>query len=107
VVARLLAAGQLDQRIEARPRDAADDGSVVWPDSALHRQLMTGPARPLVFEWDADLRDGPQLGQKHVLDRPVEAAGAAISTIRTCNHISNIIPDCHRRRSNAAMAIEG
>ena len=42
--------------IDAGPRDAGDDGAVVRPDPALHRQLIseTGPARPLVFERDAD-----------------------------------------------------
>src|SRR6516165_438681 len=77
----LLAAGELDQRIDAGLRDAGDDGAVVRPDPALNRQLIgeTGPARPLVFERDADLRHGSALRQENVVDRPVEAAGAAQS----------------------------
>src|SRR5204862_1207206 len=77
--ARLLAPGQLDQRIDAGARDAGDDGAVVRPDPALNRQLISeaGPARPLVLERDANLRHRPPLRQEDVLDRPVEAAGAA------------------------------
>jgi len=77
--ARLLAPGELNQRIETGPRDAGDDGAVVRPDPALNRQLIgeTGPASPLVFERDANLRHRPPLRQEDVLDRPVEAAGAA------------------------------
>src|SRR5947207_15681684 len=49
------------------------------PDPALNRQRVHNPrpARPLIFERDADWRHRPPLRQEDVLDRPVEAAGAA------------------------------
>src|SRR5215831_7530702 len=49
------------------------------PDPALDRQLISKPrpARPLVLEWDADLRHRSPLRQEDILDRPVKAAGAA------------------------------
>src|ERR1700730_1390314 len=52
---------------------------MVWPNPALNRQLIseTGPARPLVLEGNADLRHRPPFRKEHVLDCPVEAAGAA------------------------------
>src|SRR5207244_797841 len=73
----LLAPGQLDQRVDAGPRNAGDDGAVMRPDPALDRERVSNPrpARPLVFEWDANLRHRPPLRQEYILDHPVEAAG--------------------------------
>src|SRR4029077_925038 len=77
--ARYLAASEIDQRVDAGPRDAGDHGAVVRPDPALDRQGIggPGPALPLVVERDAGVRHRPPLGQEDVLTRPVEAAGAA------------------------------
>src|SRR5258708_3905195 len=79
--ARLLAAGELDEGVDPGAGDPGDDRAVMRPDPALNRQGIDNsrPARPLVLKRDADLRHRPPLGQKHVVDRPVEAAGAAQS----------------------------
>src|SRR2546428_3655682 len=76
---RRLPAGQLDQRVDAGPRDAGDHGAVVGPDPGLSRQGVGDPrpALPLVVQRGAGLNHRPPLRQEDVLDRPVEAAGAA------------------------------
>src|SRR5215831_18525377 len=77
--ARRLAAGKLDQRVDAGACDTGNHRAVVWPDPALDRQGICNawPARPLVFQRDAGMRHRPPLRQEDVLDRPIEAAGAA------------------------------
>src|SRR5262249_36621738 len=76
---RRLLGGQLDQRIDAGPRDAGDDGAVVGSDPRLRGQGVRdpGPALPLVVERDARVYHRPPLGQEDLVDRPVEAAGRA------------------------------
>src|SRR5215469_3009146 len=75
--ARLLAAGQLDQRIDPGAGDAGDDRAMVRPHPALRGQLVrrAGPARPLVVERRAEMRHDSSHRQEHVGDGPVEAAG--------------------------------
>src|SRR5262249_53929629 len=77
--ARLLAASQLDQRIDAGAGDAGNYGAVVRADPAHRRQLVGGtrPAVPLVVERCAGMHHRAPLRQEHVVDGPVEAAGAA------------------------------
>src|SRR5271170_6048333 len=77
--ARRLAAGEIDQRVDAGTRDTGDHGAVVRPDPALDWQGIgyPRPARPLVLERNANLRHRPPLRQEDVIDRPVEPAGAA------------------------------
>src|SRR2546428_612842 len=75
--ARRLLAGQLDQRVDARPGDSGDHGAVVGPDPGLGRQAIRNPrpALPLVVERDASVDHRSPLRQKNIVDRPVEAAG--------------------------------
>src|SRR5207249_10112594 len=74
-----VAAGELDQRVDAGPRDAGDHGAVVRPDPGLGRQSVGDPrpALPLVVQRGAGLDHRPPLRQEDVLDDPVEAAGPA------------------------------
>ena len=76
---RRLPAGELDQRVDAGPRDAGDHGAVVRPDPGLGRQSVGDPrpALPLVVQRGAGLDHRPPLRQEDVLDDPVEAAGPA------------------------------
>src|SRR5262249_47640727 len=69
--------GQLDERVDAGPRDSGDDGTVVGPDPGLSRQGVRDarPATPLVVERDAGVHHRPPLRQEDVFHRPVEAAG--------------------------------
>src|SRR5262245_30545519 len=76
---RRLPAGQLDQRVDAGPRDAGDHGAVVGPDPGLSRQSVGDPrpALPLIVQRGASLDHRPPLRQEDILNRPVEAAGPA------------------------------
>src|SRR2546430_1381049 len=76
---RRLPAGELDQRVDAGPRDAGDHGAVVRPDPGLGRQSVGDPRPdpPLVVQRGAGLDHRPPLRQEDVLDDPVEAAGPA------------------------------
>src|SRR6185503_17568196 len=77
--ARRLSAGELDQRLDARSRDAGDHGAVVRPDPGLSRDRVGDPrpALPLVVERNAGVDHRASLRQEHVGDGPVEAAGRA------------------------------
>src|SRR5262245_34170482 len=91
---RRLLAGQLDQRIDASPRDAGDHGAVVGPDPGLGRQGVGDPrpALPLVVQRSAGKGHRPPLRQEDVLDCPVEAASPAQS-----GHVPTPLDDLHFR----------
>src|SRR5215471_17998756 len=76
---RRLPTGQLDQRVDAGPRDAGNHGAVVGTDPGLSWQGIGDPrpALPLIIKWGTGLDHRPPLRQEDILDHPVEAAGAA------------------------------
>src|SRR5919106_4397979 len=91
---RCLPAGELDQCVDAGPRDAGDHGAVVGADPGLGRQRVGDPrpALPLVVQRSASVGHRPPLRQEDVLDRPVEAAGPAQP-----GHVPAPLDDLHVR----------